>query len=125
MYFVNSCLAVQVLVLLCLQLMVLVLSYTVCLPSWPPFSSPWACIPGWSTASGRHWAHTYLPTSSSVADPALWSDPARCLRPGLDVLDLKRKLVSFSHGQELGQCTDLASDWLFNLVQPIRSQFAC
>ena len=29
--------------------------------------------------------------------------------------------MSCSHGQELGQFTDLASDWLFTLVQPIRS----
>ena len=35
---------------------------------------------------------------------------------------LKRKLLSCSHGQELGQLADLASDWLFTLVQPIRSQ---
>ena len=34
---------------------------------------------------------------------------------------LKRKLLSLSHCQELGQLTDLASDWFFTLVQPIRS----
>ena len=28
---------------------------------------------------------------------------------------LKRKLMSCSHGQELGQLADLASDWLFTL----------
>ena len=32
------------------------------------------------------------------------------------------KLVSCSHGQELGQLADLASDCLFTLVHPIRSQ---
>ena len=36
-----------------------------------------------------------------------------------------RKLMSLSHCQELGQLADLASDWLFPLVQePIRSQLA-
>ena len=35
---------------------------------------------------------------------------------------LKRKLVSLSHGQEFGQLADLATDWLFILVQPMRSQ---
>ena len=35
------------------------------------------------------------------------------------------KFMSCSHCQELCQLTVLASDWLFNLVQPIRSQFAC
>ena len=29
--------------------------------------------------------------------------------------------MSLSHGQELGQFADLASDWSFTLVQPIRS----
>ena len=29
---------------------------------------------------------------------------------------LKRKLMSCSHGKELGQLGDLASDWLFTLV---------
>ena len=38
---------------------------------------------------------------------------------------LERKLISLSHGQELGQLADLASDWLFTLVQPSRSQLAC
>ena len=37
---------------------------------------------------------------------------------------LKRKLMSLSHGQEWGQLAELASDWLFTLVQPIRSQLA-
>ena len=36
----------------------------------------------------------------------------------------KRKLLSYSHGQGLGQLADLASHWLFTLVQPIRRQFA-
>ena len=36
-----------------------------------------------------------------------------------------RQLMSCSHGQELGQLADLASDWLFTLVQPMRSQLAC
>ena len=35
------------------------------------------------------------------------------------------KLLSCSHSQELGQIADLASDWWFTLVQPIRSQLAC
>ena len=30
--------------------------------------------------------------------------------------ELKRKLMSCSHCQELGQLSDLASDWLFTLV---------
>ena len=38
---------------------------------------------------------------------------------------LKRKLMSLSNGQELGQLADLASDWLFTLLQPIRSHLAC
>ena len=38
---------------------------------------------------------------------------------------LEWKLMSCSHCQELGQLADLASDWLFTLVQPIRSQLAC
>ena len=38
---------------------------------------------------------------------------------------LEWKLMSCSHGQELGQFADLASDWLFNLEHQIRSQFAC
>ena len=38
---------------------------------------------------------------------------------------LEWKLLSCSHCQELGQLADLAPDWLFMLVQPIRSQFAC
>ena len=29
---------------------------------------------------------------------------------------LKRKLMSLSHGQELGQLADLASDWFFTFV---------
>ena len=33
---------------------------------------------------------------------------------------LQWKLMSCSHGQKLGQLTDLSSDWLF--MQPIRSQ---
>ena len=32
-------------------------------------------------------------------------------------VDLKRKIMSWSQGQELGQLADLASDWLFTLVQ--------
>ena len=40
-------------------------------------------------------------------------------------VELKRKLMSLSHCQELGQLTDLAFDWLFTLVQPIRSQLGC
>ena len=40
-------------------------------------------------------------------------------------LGLKRKLMSLSHGQELCQLAVLASDWLFTLVQPIRSRFVC
>ena len=35
---------------------------------------------------------------------------------------LKRKFLSCSHCQELGQLADLASGWLFTLVQSIRSQ---
>ena len=35
------------------------------------------------------------------------------------------KLMSSSHCQELGQLADLASDWLFTLMQLIRSQLAC
>ena len=46
--------------------------------------------------------------------------------PGHDVVPeeggLKRKLLSLSHGQELGKCAELASEWLFMLVQLIRSQ---
>ena len=38
---------------------------------------------------------------------------------------LKRKLLSLSHGQELGQLAELTSDWLFTLVQPIRGKLAC
>ena len=38
---------------------------------------------------------------------------------------LKRKFMSCSHCQELGQLADLASDKLFTLVQPIMSQLAC
>ena len=34
------------------------------------------------------------------------------------------KLISLSHGQELGQIADLASDWMFTLVQQIRSPLA-
>ena len=40
-------------------------------------------------------------------------------------LELGWKLMSCSQCQELGQLADLASDWLFTLLQPIRSQFAC
>ena len=36
-----------------------------------------------------------------------------------------RKLLSYSHCQELDQLADLTSDWFFNLVWPIRSQLAC
>ena len=45
--------------------------------------------------------------------------------PGAEVAHflLGRKLVS--HGQKIGQLADPASDWLFTLVQPIRSQLAC
>ena len=32
------------------------------------------------------------------------------------------KLMSCSHCQELGHLADMASDWLFTLVQPIRGQ---
>ena len=35
------------------------------------------------------------------------------------------KFMSFSHGQELGQLANLASDWLFTLVQLIQSQLGC
>ena len=35
------------------------------------------------------------------------------------------KFMSCCHFQMLGQLADLASDWLFTLVQPIRSQLAC
>ena len=38
---------------------------------------------------------------------------------------LKRKFMSCSHCQDLGQPAALATDWLFTLVQPIRSQLAC
>ena len=38
---------------------------------------------------------------------------------------LKRKFMSCSHCQELGKLADLASDWLLNLVQPIRSRLTC
>ena len=39
---------------------------------------------------------------------------------------LARKLTSLSHCQELGQLTELASDWLIStLEQLIRSQLAC
>ena len=38
--------------------------------------------------------------------------------------DLKQKFMSCRHCQELDQLADLASDWLFTLVQPIRSQHA-
>ena len=31
------------------------------------------------------------------------------------------KVLSYSHGQELVQLADLVSDWLFTLLQPIRS----
>ena len=31
------------------------------------------------------------------------------------------KFMSCSHCQELGQPADLGSDWLFTLVQPVRS----
>ena len=41
------------------------------------------------------------------------------------ILGLKRKFMSCSHCQGLGQLTDLASNWLFTLVQPIRRQHAC
>ena len=41
------------------------------------------------------------------------------------LLDQVWKLMICSHCQELGQLADLASDWLFTLVQPIRSQLAC
>ena len=37
------------------------------------------------------------------------------------VCGLGRKLLTCSHSQELSQCADLASDWLFILLQPIRS----
>ena len=36
--------------------------------------------------------------------------------------DLRRKFMSCGHCQELGQLAVLASDWLFTLLQPIRSQ---
>ena len=35
------------------------------------------------------------------------------------------KLMSCSHGQELCQLAVLVSDWLFTLVQPIRSKLDC
>ena len=35
------------------------------------------------------------------------------------------KFMSCSHCQEFRQLVDLASDWLFTLLQPIRSQLAC
>ena len=35
-----------------------------------------------------------------------------------------RKFMSCSHCQEFGQLADLALDWLFTLVSPIRSQLA-
>ena len=35
---------------------------------------------------------------------------------GTEVVNLKRKFMGCYHCQELGQLTDLASDWLFNLV---------
>ena len=35
---------------------------------------------------------------------------------GTEVVNLKRKFMSCCHCQELGQLTDLASDWLFTLV---------
>ena len=38
---------------------------------------------------------------------------------------LVRKFMRCSHCQKLGQLVDLASDWLFTLVQQIRSQLAC
>ena len=38
---------------------------------------------------------------------------------------LEWKLMSCSHSQKLGQLADLGSDWLFTLMQPIRSQHAC
>ena len=58
------------------------------------------------------------------AEPLL---PAHHLPEDAQVFDpvLEWKLMSLSHGQELGQLADLASDWLFTLVQPIRSQLAC
>ena len=34
---------------------------------------------------------------------------------------LWRKILSCGQSQELSQLADLASDWLFTLVQPIRS----
>ena len=51
-----------------------------------------------------------------------------CLAPDRDVVDVQRglhhgaealnqKFMSCSHRQELGQLDDLASDWLFTLVQ--------
>ena len=43
----------------------------------------------------------------------------------LSLRPLKRKLLSLSHGLELGQLADLAVDWLFILVYPIRSQLIC
>ena len=49
----------------------------------------------------------------------LW--PLRRLGKGRAHL-LKQKFMSWSHCQELGQLADLASDWLFTLIQPIRSQ---
>ena len=46
-------------------------------------------------------------------------------RMSIDSNWLKRKLMSLSHGQAKDQLADLASDWLFTLVQPIRSRLAC
>ena len=46
-------------------------------------------------------------------------------RASRTVTMLKRKLLSLRHLHELSQLADLASDWLFTLVQPIRSQLAC
>ena len=40
-------------------------------------------------------------------------------------LELRRKLLSYSQSQKFGQFSHLASDWLFALVHPIRSQLAC
>ena len=38
---------------------------------------------------------------------------------------LEWKLLSRSHVKGLCQLSDLASDWLFTLVQPIRSHLTC
>ena len=35
------------------------------------------------------------------------------------------KFMSLNHRQELCQLADLASDWLFTLVQPISNPLAC